>query len=180
MDSVITFMSYNSTGLDSAKVRFSTDLCDEYEVDFLAIQEHFKFVNTDKFFKRSFSDYNIYVKPGYRAPGQCTGRAKAGLAQLIRKEYNIKKSRVKTTGFRVQAQVLELPNSRVLWLNTYLPTDPQLQHYDDGELQEVLEEVRNIFRTEQFDDIVWGSDLNWDPEIHNFQDLWLTLSKRWG
>ena len=71
--------------------------------------------------------------------------------------------RVSTTGFRVQAQVLELPNSRVLWLNTYLPPDPQLQHYDDGELQEVLEEVRTIFQTAQFDDVIWGSDLNWDP-----------------
>ena len=162
MDSV-TFMSYNSTGLDTAKIRFSIDLCDEYEVDFLALQEHFKFVNTDKFFRRGFSDFFSYVIPGYRAPGQVTGRAKAGMAQLCRKKYNVKKVRVNTTGFRVQAQVLELPNSRVMWLNTYLPTDPQLQNYDDGELQEVLEVVRNIFRNTQFDDVVWGSDLNWDP-----------------
>ena len=105
MDSV-TFMSYNSTGLDSAKIRFSIDLCDEYEVDFLALQEHFKFVNTDKFFRRGFSDFFSYVIPGYRAPGQVTGRAKAGMAQLCRKKYNVKKVRVNTTGFRVQAQVL--------------------------------------------------------------------------
>ena len=64
---------------------------------------------------------------------------------------------------RVQAQVLQLPTSRVLWLNTYLPPDPQLQHYDDGELQEVLEEVRTILSTAQFDDVIWGSDINWDP-----------------
>ena len=159
----IAFMSYNLTGLDSAKVKFSNDLCDEYGVDFLSIQEHFKFVNTDKFFKRSFSDYNSYVKPAYRALGQYTGRAKAGLAQLCRKEYNIKKTRVSSVGFRVQGQVLELPNSRVLWLNTYSPTDPRLQHYDDEELQELLEEVRTIFQTVNFDDVVWGSDLNWDP-----------------
>ena len=49
-DTVI-FMSYNSTELDSVKVRFSLDICEEYDVNFLAIQEHFKFVNTDKFFK---------------------------------------------------------------------------------------------------------------------------------
>ena len=75
----------------------------------------------------------------------------------------MRKVRVGTTGFRVQAQVLEMPTSRVLWINTYLPTDPQLQHYDDGELQEVLEQVRDILSTAQFDDVVWGSDLNWDP-----------------
>ena len=55
----ISFMSYNSTGLDSAKIKFSNDICDEYGIDFLALQEHFKFVNTDKVFKRGFSDFNI-------------------------------------------------------------------------------------------------------------------------
>ena len=163
MMDTVTFMSFNTTGLDSAKVRFSLDIWEEYDVDFLAIQEHFKFVNTDKFFRSGFSEFVNYVIPGHRSPGQMTGRAKAGLAQLYKKEFDIKKVRVSTTGFRVQAQVLELPTSRVLWINTYLPTDPQLQQYDDGELQEVLEEVRIIFKTAQFDDVVWGSDLNWDP-----------------
>ena len=158
-----TFMSFNSTGLDSAKVRFSLDLCEEYDVDFLAIQEHFRFVNTDKFFKSSFVDFSSYVVPGHRSTGQMTGRAKAGLTQICSKKYSVNRVRVVTAGFRVQAQILETPTSRVLWLNTYLPTDPQLQRYDDSELQEVLMEVRNILNNTEFDDIVWGSDLNWDP-----------------
>ena len=165
MENTVTFMSYNSTGLDSAKAKFTTDICEDYDVHFLAIQEHFKFVNSDKYFKREFREYSSYVIPGHRGPGQVTGRAKAGLAQLCRREVDVKKVRVATTGFRIQAQVLQLPTSRVLWLNTYLPTDPQLQQYDDGELQELLMEVRNIIS--QFDDIVWGSDLNWDPVRNN-------------
>ena len=36
----VSFMSYNSTGLDSSKIKFSNDLCDEYDIDFLALQEH--------------------------------------------------------------------------------------------------------------------------------------------
>ena len=107
----VTFMSYNSTGLDSVKIRFCIDLCEEYDVDFLSIQEHFKFVNTDKFFRSGFSSFSSYVKPGHRSPGQMMGRAKAGLAQLCRKEYDVKKVRVGTTGYRVQAQVLEMPTS---------------------------------------------------------------------
>ena len=133
----LTFMSYNSTGLDSAKVSFSLDICDSYDVDFLSFQEHFKFVNVDKFFKSGFKDFSSFV-----VAGQMTGRAKAGLAQLCRKDYEIKKVRVSTNGLRLQAQVLELATTRVLLLNTYFPTDPKQQHYDDGELQEVLEEIR--------------------------------------
>ena len=161
-------MSFNSTGLDSAKVKFTTDICEEFDVDFLAIQEHFKFVDSDKYFKTKFSDYSSYVIPGYRAPGQVMGRARAGLAQLCMKDLDVKKTRVATTGFRVQAQVIHLPTSRVLWLNTYLPTDPQLQNYDDQELQGVLLEVRNILESSQYDHIIWGSGLNWDP-IRNTQ-----------
>ena len=153
-------MSYNSTGLDSAKVSFSLDICDKYDVDFLSLQEHFKFVNVDKFFKSGFKDFTSFVVPGHRSPGQMTGRAKAELAQMCRKEYEIKKVRVNTNGFRTQAQVLELATTRVLWLNTYFPTDPKLQQYDDGELQEALEEVRTILRSAQYNDDVWASNIN--------------------
>ena len=57
MDST-TFMSFNTTGLDSAKITFSNDLCDECDVDFLGIQEHFRFVNVDNFFKSGYVDYS--------------------------------------------------------------------------------------------------------------------------
>ena len=90
MGDSITFMSYNSTGLDSVKIKFSLDIVENYDVDFLSIQEHFKFVNTDKFFKSGYSNFASYVIPGHRAPGQMSGRAKAGLAQLCRREIDIK------------------------------------------------------------------------------------------
>ena len=52
-------MSYNPTGLDSEiKCRFSNNVCEEYDVDFLSIQEHFKSTkNTEQYFKNKFSDY---------------------------------------------------------------------------------------------------------------------------
>ena len=160
MEDIVTFMSFNSTGLDTVKNRFCIDICEEYDVDFLSLQDHFKFVNSDKFFKSGFKSFSSYVIPAHRAAGQMMGRAKAGLSQLSSKGYAVRKIRVTTTGYRVQAQVLDLPTTRVLWLNTYMPTDPQLQQYDDNELQEVLEEIRDILSTAQYDDLVWGSDMN--------------------
>ena len=164
-ETTVTFMSYNPTGLDSTvKCRFSNDICNEYDVDFLAIQEHFKSIKTtDQYFKKKFPDYFSYVVAAQRSPGQEYGRAKAGLAQLTRKALDVKKCRVVTRGFRVQAQVLDLPSSRILWMNTYLPPDPQyLGQYDDSELRDVLAEVENILASTTYDDVVWGSDLNWD------------------
>ena len=85
----VTFMSYNPTGLDSSvKCRFVNQICNEYNVDFLSIQEHFKFTaTTDKFFKKKFPDHYSYVVAAHRAPGQETGRAKAGLAQITSRGY---------------------------------------------------------------------------------------------
>ena len=155
----VTFMSYNPTGLNSsAKCRFSNIVCNDYQVDFLSVQEHFKFTSTtNQYFKKQFPDFFSYVIPGHRSPGQESGRAKAGLAQLARKDLKIKKSRVPTKSYRVQAQILNFPSTRVLWLNTYSPTDPQLLgQYDDSDLQELLTEVEEILLSGSYDDVIWG------------------------
>ena len=78
MDTV-TFMSYNSTGFDSIKAKFISDLSDDYKIDFISIQEHFKFVNCDRLFK-PISEFTSDVIPGYRRPRQLVGRAKGGIA----------------------------------------------------------------------------------------------------
>ena len=160
----VTFMSYNSTGINSVKCQWICDVCDDYEVDYLCIQEHFKKTKTiDKFFRENFPKFNSFVIPGYRAPGQDTGRCKAGLAQLSSKSYSVKKERVTTNGFRIQAQLLSMPTCKILWLNTYMPTDPlRINDYDDSDLREVLVEVEAILTDCSYTDIIWAGDLNWD------------------
>ena len=123
---MVTFMSYNSTGINTVKCNWINEICDNYDVNYLAIQEHFKSTKTtDKFFRDNFKEFNSYVIPGHRSPGQDSGRAKAGLAQLSLKALAIRKDRVLTRGFRIQAQVLLLNDKKILWITTYLPTDPQ-------------------------------------------------------
>ena len=85
-------------------------------------QEHFKnSETTDKFFRDKFPSYYSVIVPGHRSAGQETGRAKAGLGQLCRKKLAVKRDRVTSKHYRVQAQVLHLPSTTVLWINTYLP-----------------------------------------------------------
>ena len=124
-----TFMSYNCTGINNpVKCHWINNICDEFDMDFLSIQEHFKNSKvTDIYFRTKFPKYFILIVPGYRNPGQETGRAKAGLAQLSSKKLAVKKERVTSKHYRVQSQVLHFPTTNVLWVNTYLPTDPQLK-----------------------------------------------------
>ena len=159
----VNFMGYNSTGIDKQKCRWISDLSDVTDTCYLSIQEHFKIAkNTDKYFSEQFDKFDSFVIPGYRARGQDTGRPKAGLAQLSRKTIDIKKDRIVTKNFRLQAQILNFSNTRLLWLNAYMPTDPQNGTFDDSELLEVLAEVEYIMDNTIFDDILWQGDLNWD------------------
>ena len=103
------FLSYNSTGIATEKCEFINNICKENDIQFVSIQEHFKnHKTTDKYFCRKFSQYNSYVIPGFRPKEQDSGRPKAGLAQLTRKGLDVKKDRISTNSYRIQAQNLIL------------------------------------------------------------------------
>ena len=164
VSNLVTFMSYNSTGMNSVKCEWINEISSEYDVDYLAIQEHFKSTKTtDKFFRQKYKDYNSYVIPGFRPPGQDNGRARAGIAQLSRKCLAVKKDRILTHSYRIQAQLLNFPMCKILWINSYFPTDPQVvQNYDPSDLLDLLREVEVMLANNEFTDVVWAGDLNWD------------------
>ena len=50
-----TILSYNSTGLDSTKILFLTQLAQTMKIDFIQLQEHFKATKSiNTFFKKHF------------------------------------------------------------------------------------------------------------------------------
>ena len=158
------FLSYNPTGLSAEKCQFIDNICDENDVMFLSVQEHFKNnKNTDKYFSRKFSNFSSFVIPAYRPSEQDSGRPKAGLAQLSRKGIDVRKDRVSTSSFRIQSQILNFPTCRIMWINAYLPTDPQTVNFDDSELIEVLCEITSIIEKSGCTDVILNGDLNWDP-----------------
>ena len=75
VSNMVTFMSYNSTGMSNVKCEWINEICSENDVDYLSIQEHFKSTKlTDKFFRDKYKDYYSYVIPGHRSPGQDSGQ----------------------------------------------------------------------------------------------------------
>ena len=144
----VTFMSYNSTGMNTMKAQWLCETLENLEVDYCTVQEHFKNTKTtDKFFRDKFSDYTSYVLPAYRAPGQDSGRCSGGITQLSRKCFNVRKDRVKSDSYRVQAQVLNFPGSSLLWINAYFPTDPgTMSGWDDTSLLACLSEIEKVIR----------------------------------
>ena len=160
----VTFVSYNSTGMNSIKAQWTNELCRDLEADYCAIQEHFKNTKmTHKFFRDKFSDFNSYVIPAHRAPGVDTGRCSGGLTQLSSKTIAVRKDRVICQSYRVQAQVLNFPGCNLLWINAYLPTDPGLMAgWDDSELRKCLSEIERVIQGTTHSDVLLSADLNWD------------------
>ena len=65
---------------------------------------------------------------------------------------------------RVQAQILNFPKTRLLWINAYLPTDPHTSPivFDDTALLAVLNDIEAVMDNTQFDDVLISADMNWD------------------
>ena len=166
--SPVTFMSYNMTGADTVKCQWVRDVGAEHNVNFCALQEHFKTVKTtDQWFRKQFHDYSAFVTPAYRAPGVDSGRGRGGLVQLAEKSLTVKRSWVLGQSLRVQAQVLTFPTGKVIWVNSYMPCDPQTQHFDDTELIETLSEVERILASNSDCEVVWSADMNYDTRRDN-------------
>ena len=187
--STLNFMSYNSTGLDINKIDWIQDLSKTCEIDLLQLQEHFKATKSiETFFKKHFeNNFDSYVIPAYREPFQDSGRAKGGLAQLSSKYLKIKKERIKTKSWRLQAQILHIDQYKIIWFNCYMPTDPQTIIYDEVELLPILDEIEKILDNNLFDDCVLGGDLNFDQRrgsgfaacLRDFLDR-IGLKSVWG
>ena len=123
------------TGADSVKCQWVRDLASELGVSFGALQEHFKTVKTtEQWFRQQFRDYYTFTTPGYRLPGVDTGRGRGGLVQLTSRSQEVGRGRVQVNSPRLQAQILIFTACKVLWINGYMPCDPQLQDFDDTEL----------------------------------------------
>ena len=117
------------------KIDWIQNLIKTCNIDDLQIQEHFKSSKSvETFFWQKFCDNDSFVITAHTDPFQEMGRAKGGLTQLAAKKLDIKKERIKTKNWRLQAQILHVGNYKLMWINCYCPTDPQTIQYDNIDL----------------------------------------------
>ena len=162
-DQTIKFLSYNSTGLNAVKSRWICDLMTTCDVNYCGLQEHFKKTKTlGNYFKTEFRGCDSHVVPAFREEGRDTGRAKGGLAQLCRKGDGVRKESVMTGSWRLQAQILHFGEWRLLWMNVYFPTDPQVLNFESEELEAVQAELEGILDRGGYDGCICSGDWNYD------------------
>ena len=163
-NSTVKFLSYNSTGIGPVQTQWIRDLMHTTGANFVGLQEHFKNIKSlQRFFKTEFTNFDSFVLPAHREEGRDTGRAKGGLAQLSLKQVGgVRREKVGSSGWRLQAQILHFEEFRLLWVNVYFPTDPRVVNFDEAELLVVQNELEAILDKGGYDGCLCGGDWNYD------------------
>ena len=117
--------------------------------------------------KRQFKQYNSFVIPAYRLPGTDCGRGRGGLVQMSDKSFDIGKKRMSCKSPRIQAQVLNFPSGRLLWINCYMPCDPQKANHDYSELILTLSEIENLVTSNPDCKTIFCGDMNLEVTRNN-------------
>ena len=64
--------------------------------------------------------------------------------------------------WRLQAVKINFVSSTLLIINSYFPTDPQRNNANDEDLLETLSHIKRITEVNNYDMILWTSDINSD------------------
>ena len=67
----------------------------------------------------------------------------------------------------LQAQILTFLTCNVLWVNGYMPCNPQLQTFDDNELVTTLGEMENLVTSTTECEVVWAAEMNYNMSRSN-------------
>ena len=138
----VLFLSYNSTGYNFQRAEFLTDLITILGKDrcLISLQEHFLMSRSLKKIGESLPDnLCVYSIAAFKEQEIRRGRGKGGLSMIFPKclDKYITRLPIKSSK-RVQACLLALPGCRLIWLNSYFPTDPETPNFDDSDLRETL------------------------------------------
>ena len=161
---VIKFLSYNSTGMNQVKSAWIRDLMETCQASFCGIQEHFKKTKTlQNYFRSEFPMCDPVVLQAHREEGRDTGRAQGGLAQLSAKTLGgLRREKLLTGGWRIQAQILSFGNWKLLWVNVYFPNDPKILNFYEAELLVAQTELQSVLDKGGYDGCLCGGDWNYD------------------
>ena len=154
-------ISYNSRGFDGSKKDFikllaaiggcSTVICN---------QENFLLKNNEYMAKQILPGHHLFCKPAVKEGFD--GRPKNGMFVAVPLNLREKTKDISPSSDRVQCVVIKDHLCSILILNTYFPTDPRKDDFDDTELQLVLSEISTLISDNPCDNVIWTGDINAD------------------
>ena len=164
----LCFTSFNSTGFGLHQQKYIETLL--LFSDIFSLQEHFlldskdkNHSNTNKIRRLFGNKFDMYIVPAYKSNEAVSkGRGKGGLSIMWKKSLTKYVSRIPSTSFRILAAKFSFPSISLLVVNTYFMCDPRADNFDDTELLELLDDLRNVIVESKCRSLLWAGDLNTD------------------
>ena len=159
----ICFLSYNSRGFSDLKIEFMNLLLSQEVVGdklpILCNQENFILRDNSYKLTRAFPGYHVLVNPAIKNTHD-KGRPKNGMFIAYPEILKNSVSDVSPNYWRLQAIKIKLGNFSTLLINSYFPTDNRRP--DSDELLEILSNIKEVIRKNEFDALMWAGDINAD------------------
>ena len=157
-------LSQNTTGWGNHKSGFLEDLGEILKAKIIAVQEHMLLKPNLYKLTSAFRNYEAYpIEAKKSSENISQGRPSGGIALLWRKELNkyiTPMTSLKST--RVQGILLTLNNTKFLIINTYFPTDPRVEAFDEFELQSTLQDIAFLRDNTPHNHCIIMGDINAD------------------
>ena len=130
----LRLLSSNSTGWGAVKADFVNTLLLSHSVFVCALQEHFQLGPNLYRLNSGISDeYELSAVPAFKTNKSIqAGRPSGGIAFFYHKSLNKYASRITVpNSYRVQGLKLSFPNSNLVLINSYFPTDTRNNREDN-------------------------------------------------
>ena len=159
------FLSYNSRGFseqkqDFCKTLISQEIIGNREAIFCN-QENFLLRNSSYKITRTFPNHHCFINPAIKS-NHDKGRARNGMFIAVPNSLINHVNDVSPGHWRIQAVKISLPSSTILLINSYFPTDPKTNNFNEDDLQETLQVITNVIDKNHFNSVLLLGDINCD------------------
>ena len=161
----VCFISYNSRGFSDLKTTVIQELVSPSvvgnKIPILCNQENFLLRDNSYKLVKALPGYQLVINPAVKNSHD-TGRPKNGMFIAFPQVIKSSVSDVSPGFWRIQAIKITSVRSTILLINSYFPTDPRRDNFDETELIETLAHIKEVISKNDFDDILWAGDINAD------------------
>ena len=154
-------ISYNSRGFSSCKQDF-VKMFDAITgcMTIICSQENFLLKNNEYIAKQLLPKYHLVFKPATKEG--FGGRPKNGMFIAIPLCLKDNVEDVSPKSNRVQSIIIKNDLIKTLLINTYFPSDPRKEDFDEAELLLLLSDIARVIDENSFDQVIWTGDINAD------------------
>ena len=159
------FLSFNSRGFseqkqDFCKTLISQEIIGNREAIFCN-QENFLLRNSSYKITRTFPNHHCIINPAVKS-NHDKGRAKNGMFIAVPNSLINLVNDVSPGHWRVQAVTVSVSSSSILLVNSYFPTDPKTNDFNDDDLRETLQVISNVIEKNEVNSVLFLGDINCD------------------